>query len=318
MESGDFNENINISNTSYLEVNQPFLEFIGLLEFIFKENFQIIEFSFQFSKGWRAGMHFANAKEFKRYYVKEKPQLCHMSKGPLAFDCDIGDYCEQRICSCGSNKEIICPECWYILRVSMKILLYILKKKFGFEKVYFFFSGRRGYHAFVMDYINLSTDNIKRIYNRCIPYYLDPYLFDNNANNSIFKDFLDLQKGALASLKSIEANNPAFLLDLFKTIVKDAVQDEGLFNIKKEKNIDYCINVLCMFLPRLDMNLAHADHKIKIPFQKHPETKLYGSFIGDTIEFMRWFDPFTRNLNQAKIDLETFKLIIERDYSTNV
>lgn len=74
--------------------------------------------------------------------------------GPLVLDVDINEeYSILRtgVCKCGKNKKV-CSTCWkLIFEPSRVVLEFILKKFFGFQKVFFVFSGRKGYHAWVCD-----------------------------------------------------------------------------------------------------------------------------------------------------------------------
>jgi len=67
----------------------------------------------------------------------------------LVFDIDLTDYDEIRNCGCTGAK--ICPKCWTFMNMAVKVIDAGLKEDFGFEKVTWFYSGRRGVHAWVSD-----------------------------------------------------------------------------------------------------------------------------------------------------------------------
>eukprot|EP00428_Durinskia_dybowskii_P040166 CAMPEP_0170276564 /NCGR_PEP_ID=MMETSP0116_2-20130129/38266_1 /TAXON_ID=400756 /ORGANISM="Durinskia baltica, Strain CSIRO CS-38" /LENGTH=481 /DNA_ID=CAMNT_0010527835 /DNA_START=10 /DNA_END=1455 /DNA_ORIENTATION=+ len=67
----------------------------------------------------------------------------------LVFDIDLTDYDEIRNCGCSGAK--ICGKCWTFMTMAVKVIDAGLKEDFGFERVAWFYSGRRGIHAWVCD-----------------------------------------------------------------------------------------------------------------------------------------------------------------------
>lgn len=66
----------------------------------------------------------------------------------LVFDIDISDYDDVRNCCEGSA---ICMNCWPFMKIGAKILKKVLTEEFGFTKLLFVYSGRRGFHCWVCD-----------------------------------------------------------------------------------------------------------------------------------------------------------------------
>ena len=78
----------------------------------------------------------------------------------LVFDIDLTDYDEIRNCGCSGAK--ICQKCWTFMTMAVKIMDAGLKEDFGFERIAWFYSGRRGVHAWICDESARSLSNEAR------------------------------------------------------------------------------------------------------------------------------------------------------------
>jgi DNA primase small subunit len=67
----------------------------------------------------------------------------------LVFDIDLTDYDGIRCCGC--QGATICKLCWKYMNMAVQVLEISLKEDFGFQHVAWFYSGRRGVHAWVCD-----------------------------------------------------------------------------------------------------------------------------------------------------------------------
>ena len=67
----------------------------------------------------------------------------------LVFDIDLTDYDCVRKCGCSAAN--ICHKCWKMMGMAIQVMDQGLKEDFGFKNIAWFYSGRRGVHAWVCD-----------------------------------------------------------------------------------------------------------------------------------------------------------------------
>ncbi|KAI4479828.1 hypothetical protein M0802_004495 [Mischocyttarus mexicanus] len=129
-------------------------------------NLQLREFSITLVKGiFIRYLTFQHFNKFREIILKEKPAVINIGaiynvppkrtasnkifvERELIFDIDISDYNDVRTCC--QQKEI-CKRCWKYIVIACKILYMFLKDSFGFNKILWVFSGRRGIHCWVCD-----------------------------------------------------------------------------------------------------------------------------------------------------------------------
>lgn len=102
----------------------------------------------------------------------------------LVFDIDLTDY--PRECCDGKT---ICSKCYKKIKCAIKLLDFSLREEFGFHKIGFVFSGRRGLHCWVFDNIAMQA----QVRNDIVKFY--QHVLDKNLYvpeyESIMKEFAE-------------------------------------------------------------------------------------------------------------------------------
>lgn len=82
---------------------------------------------------------------------RNNPLLLH--RAPLVVDVDMNPTnASKRTCPCGNNDKLVCNVCWeQFLVPAMREIHRVFIEVFNFKSVLTVFSGRRGFHVYVLD-----------------------------------------------------------------------------------------------------------------------------------------------------------------------
>lgn len=141
-----------------------------LLGVIGTEHFSKREFGFLLNKrsnNFVRNLSFDSPSKLKQYLIDRAPWAAYVGarydKRPnketsvtslaveareLVFDLDLTDYNEVR--ECGKEKNHYCQKCWPLVRDAARFIDKSLRVDFGFKEIKWFFSGRRGFHAWIL------------------------------------------------------------------------------------------------------------------------------------------------------------------------
>jgi DNA primase catalytic subunit len=197
----------------------------------------------------------------------------------------------------------VCPDCWKIIAFAVKFLDSLLREKFGFEQLFWIFSGRRGAHCWVLD---KAASRYSPSYRTAIVSYLTQ--FEMHADHRVYTgncamaknlietsfgfQFEELLKSDALRLGSAKTN--AYIFKIVhrnfqnKTLTHAlvAASSSGKSNIAIWNEYRAAIRryhpspvevlqtlVLSMLFPRIDAAVTvDPKHLIKCPFSWHPRT----------------------------------------------
>lgn len=226
----------------------------------------------------------------KDQVISYKPQ-----ERELIFDIDANDYDDVRFCSCKGTPSV-CVICWKLIETAISILDSALKQDFGFEKVFWFFSGRRGVHCWVCDHrARILTAEAR---SAIVSYLSVEETRDNDTGHVRLqlgkkdlhpsleraKKFIDKYiKTAICDYDMLNNPNIAKLIqnylppNLFEAMSKEESSVDKWKALKKAARADekHLITSLkfCLAYPRLDMEVSkQMNHLLKSPFIVHPGT----------------------------------------------
>lgn len=293
-----FSENKEISRTTP-KFSSKIQQFMA--EYPFEEIWSLFghkdrEVAFRMNDIFKRKLFFENVQDFKKSVGIYKPDeihfgsLCNVIKGPnneisiktyakeLCFDIDLNDYYSEEFQArnCCKGERIACEKCWKFADIAAKILFLFLTKCFGFKKIGFFFSGRRGFHCIVFDesvkkfsvvqrkqllqFIHLPTPK------KCLPIIEEIY-----------------EKYAKESLESIIQDQGTNLQNIYQ-------QALNLY----DSPFNQIYATLFILWPRFDKEVTTGtSHLIKSPYLRHSVTNR----ICVGFNPMSNFNPYKQNEN---------------------
>ena len=160
----------------------------------------------------------------------------------LIFDIDLKDYDDVRKCC---QKNDICSKCWKYIISGAKILERILNEDFGFEEIFFVFSGRRGIHCWVCDKRACVLDKNGR--NAIERYIYYERVKDDIRNNNEIKNKRNFY----------EPVHPSYIsaISLIENDFYDIIKEQNLLNDFKIKNIFKII--ISLYFDLIDINIIN-------------------------------------------------------------
>lgn len=291
-------------------------------------------------------LSFSNAQEMREALVRQLPEkidagavfnFCPSAKSSgmtqryeavereLVFDIDMTDYDSIRTCCMGAK---LCVNCWQYMVVAAKALKIALEESFGFQKILWVFSGRRGIHCWVCDENARRLTNMQRseLVNFLLggPKLHSPYeqIYDE-VFKPAFEDLVVHRQAVFEHPDSSEAvvkalkneNGKAMLIQALReggssadvwTRFKDLVRSKGL-DLVGQRMIYMDLAFTLMF-PRLDVHVSTAmNHLLKLPFSIHPSTgKVCVPFNPDTLDsFIVTEVPMVTELIEGEKSIDT-------------
>jgi len=293
---------------------EPFVRWLGYGEI---QTLARREFSFTLEGDiYKRFLDFSKAEDLQRALVKDKPHKIdigavytnsckhRLSAGfkevqrELVFDIDISDYDDVRRCCQGAK---VCSDCWPLMSIAVKILERTLNRDFGYDKLLFVFSGRRGIHCWVLDekarfldktarvalanYCQITVNSSAQIHSS---FALHP--MENAALQIIDRywdellktqDFLSDEAGVDRMLKEVKIDDAKKAtwksemmrqdrtLDRWAVLELHAKKDKDQ---KRDRNFIQRIKLSYTY-PRIDIKVTEGfNHLLKAPFSIHPKT----------------------------------------------
>ncbi|XP_061413410.1 DNA primase small subunit [Lethenteron reissneri] len=239
----------------------------------------------------------------------------------LVFDIDMTDYDDVR--SCCSSADI-CPNCWPLMTIAIKVIDRALSEDFGFDHRLWVYSGRRGVHCWVCD---IAARKLSQPARSAIAEYLTLVKGgegmikkvnlgeNNNVHPSIsaavqvveryFEEYALTKQDILGTEKAREKVLALLPDSMREELRKDLlIQPNSVirWEVIKQKfskgggNIParHCVSevMLQYCYPRLDVNVSKGiNHLLKSPFSIHPKTGRV--CVPIDVARVDEFDPFT-------------------------
>ena len=242
----------------------------------------------------------------------------------LVFDIDMTDYDDVRKCCQGAD---ICPKCWVLMKIAIKIIHQALVEDFGFRHILWVYSGRRGVHCWVCD---KKARQLTAAARSAIVEYLS-LVQGGNADKRVFlrqpihpyiqrcreiaikywkeyglksQDILGSEEDIKAILKLIPISSVCKEMEVsFQGCnssperwekLKECCNRNFVDDPKQNAKVRYIPSEIMLqyCFPRLDVNVSKGvNHLLKSPFCVHPKTGRV--CVPINFEKVDQFDPFS-------------------------
>lgn len=200
------------------------------------------------------------------------------------------DHVRRGLCNCATDKEI-CDTCWsFYMDVAQDVLEYILREIWQFKAVFKVFSGRRGFHLWILD------ERVHRWTSKQRSAFFNSIDRMRDATNEICPHREYIWKNILEP----HAQKFPILGRWFQFLQSETTFSSCDKELSDTRWRDYCFGVL---FPRMDAAITRdSTHLKKMPLQLHSSTKNLCMILGDANSKVPRFVPskHTRNLDQLK------------------
>jgi DNA primase small subunit len=225
----------------------------------------------------------------------------------FVVDIDLSDYDNVRSCCLGKTA---CSKCWIFIRAATKAIPIIMEEAFGYSKILWIYSGRRGIHGWFYDEnIHLLPQREREAMMQAISFInpetkcLEANVNFGNSNallvfsklTGLFYELLSVQN-ILTSEKGLtyfkRMLSPGFYTALLATPEEDRVEKLCNHLLLKHNHFLYFKVVLELLYPRFDVAVTKdLSHLIGCPFAAHLVTGNIATPIEDPDKFNIDIDP---------------------------
>jgi DNA primase small subunit len=192
----------------------------------------------------------------------------------LIFDLDLNSYDDVRrdVCDCHQGEGRICHYCWTFMIAGMTAVDTILRDDFGFQRILWTYSGRRGVHAWVMDERAFGLSSVAR---QAIVQYMSFSSLKNNKeiDHPVWKRMSRQLKNLFKTrlFRRIQERSPQSLVPFIDT--NTLPKDRWVWLRWKRHVVDSLRLILTYLAPRIDSPVTTGtSHLLKCPFSIHPST----------------------------------------------
>ena len=243
----------------------------------------------------------------------------------FVVDIDLSDYDSLRTCCQG---PALCPKCWKFIAVACKSLEIIFRGCFGFRRLQWVYSGRRGAHCWVSDSSARRLNDFKR---KLMVNFINQSPKYRMPHRKIYEEVL------VHNFEEIVIHDQNLLVKeeyqelLYSYLHKDTKYMFGEVNLEGESSLEVwgkflkyfdcfyesdqreklLMELMYSFLkPRIDsLASVNRDHLLKAPFSIHPETgNICVPFSVTEVESFSIDN--TPNVDSENLDLEAYVKIL--------